>query len=72
LKGMPLTSLACNGTKVMDLAPLKDVPLTKLYCDVKPERDAEILRSIKTLEVINGKLAAEFWKEVKANHARTH
>jgi hypothetical protein len=28
------------------------------------QRDAEILRSIKTLETINGKPAAEFWKEV--------
>jgi hypothetical protein len=28
------------------------------------ERDADILRSIKTLETINGKAAAAFWKEV--------
>jgi len=31
-----------------------------------PERDAEILRSITTLEKINGKEAKEFWKEMKA------
>ncbi len=29
-------------------------------------RDSEILRSIKTLETINRKPAAEFWKEVEA------
>ena len=47
-----------------DLAPLKGVPLQDLHCDFKAESDAEILRSIKTLETINGKSAAEFWKEV--------
>ena len=30
------------------------------------ERDAEILRSIKTLEKINGKKPVEFWKEADA------
>jgi len=41
------------------------MPLKELWCDFQPERDAEILRSIKTLETINGKPAAEFWKEVE-------
>jgi hypothetical protein len=36
------------------------------YGPFKPERDAEILRSIKTLESINQKPAADFWKEVEA------
>jgi hypothetical protein len=40
------------------------MPLKELGCDFLPERDAEIVRSIKTLEKINGKPAAEFWKEV--------
>ena len=31
---------------------------------LRPERDAEVLRSIKTLETINDKAAAEFWKQV--------
>ena len=35
-------------------------------CDFKFERDAEILRSIKTLETINEKPAAQFWKEAEA------
>jgi hypothetical protein len=64
LKDMPLTSLSCFGTRVSDLAPLKDLPLKTLRCDFKPERDAEILRSIETLETINLKPAREFWKAV--------
>jgi hypothetical protein len=36
-----------------------------LGCDFKPDRDTEVLRSIKTLEFINGKPAAEFWKGVE-------
>jgi hypothetical protein len=31
---------------------------------MRPERDAEILRSLKTLQTINGKPAAAFWKQV--------
>jgi len=64
LKDMKLTTLHCNATLVTDLSPLKNMPLKELLCDFKPERDAEILRAIKTLETINGKPAKEFWKEV--------
>jgi formylglycine-generating enzyme required for sulfatase activity/serine/threonine protein kinase len=64
LKGMALAELYCQDTHVTNLSPLKDMPLKKLRCDFRPERDAEILRSIKTLEEINGKPVAEFWKEV--------
>jgi serine/threonine protein kinase len=60
-----LTRLAINHTKVSDLSPLRRMPLRELECDFRPERDAEILRSIKTLEKINGKPAAEFWKDVE-------
>jgi hypothetical protein len=60
-----LTSLWLTGTKVTDLSPLKGMPLKELSCDFQPERDAEILRSIKTLETINGKPAAEFWRDVE-------
>jgi hypothetical protein len=51
---------------VTDLSPLKEMPLRDLRCDFKFERDAAILRSIKTLETINQKPAAQFWKEVEA------
>jgi eukaryotic-like serine/threonine-protein kinase len=66
LKGMPLTTLFCDNTPVSDLSILKGMPLKNLQCDFKPKRDAELLRSIKTLETINGKPAAEFWKDVDA------
>jgi len=66
LKGIRLRNLNCAGTKVTDLSPLKGMPLKHLNCDFMPQRDAKILRSITTLESINGKPAAEFWKEVKA------
>ena len=36
----------------------------ELGCDFQPERDTEILRSLTTLERINEKPAADFWKEV--------
>ena len=66
LKDIPLTRLDCENTRVSDLSPLKGMPLTELRCDFKAERDAAIVRSIKTLETINGKPAAEFWKDVDA------
>ena len=45
------------------------MPLTNVRCDFKPYRDTELLRSIKTLETINDKPAAEFWKEVEEKQA---
>jgi len=63
---MNLTTLHCNSTRVSDLSLLNGMPLKDLRCDFKPERDAGVLRSIKTLETINGKPAQEFWKEVDA------
>jgi len=65
LKDMKLTVLLCYSTAVSDLSPLKDMPLKYIKCDLKSERDMELLRSIKTLETIDGKPAAEFWKEVE-------
>lgn len=62
-----LALLELAGTNVTDLSLLKGIPLKTLTCDFQPDRDAEILRSIKTLETINGKPAAEFWKVVEAS-----
>ena len=62
LKRLPLKSLMIQRTKVSDLAPLKSMPLEQLWLDYQPERDAEVLRSLKGLKQINGKPAAEFWK----------
>ena len=70
LKGLELTWLSCAKTEVTDLSPLHAMPLHTLNCDFVPERDAKILRSITTLETINGKPAAEFWKELDANQTK--
>jgi hypothetical protein len=64
LKGMPLHRLLWIGTGVSDTSPLQGMPLKEVVCDFQRERDAEFLRSFKTVETINGKSAAEFWKEV--------
>jgi tRNA A-37 threonylcarbamoyl transferase component Bud32 len=65
LKRLPqLRSLECQGTPAPDLSQLKGTSLTALNCDFNPELDAEVLRSIGTLEQINGKPAKEFWNEV--------
>ena len=63
LAGMSLTEFECVETQAEDLSLLKDMPLKHLSLDFNAERDTELLRSIKTLEVINDKPAAEFWKE---------
>jgi hypothetical protein len=64
LRGMPLQDLGSVGTAVSDLSPLKGMPLKEISCNFQRERDAKFLRSFTTLEKINGKSAAEFWKEV--------
>ena len=66
LEGLPLTYLNCHQTSVSDLAPLKSIPITQLYCDIQPNRDEGILRSIKTLEIINNKRVADFWADLLA------
>ena len=66
VRDLRLTEILCDRTKIVDLSPLKNMPLKSLTCDFVPERDSEILRSIKTMERINEKSAAEFWKEVDA------
>ena len=66
LAAMKLTILHCQATRVTDLSPLKKMSLKELRCDFWRERDTEILRSLTTLEKINGKPTIEFWKEVKA------
>jgi serine/threonine protein kinase len=66
LAGSPLAVLDCKGTRVSDLSPLRLLPLKNLDCPFRAPRDSRILRSIRTLERINGKPAAEFWREVDA------
>ena len=63
LKDLKLTDLDCSNTKVTDLSPLAGMPLRRLTLDFQAERDTKVLRSLKDLQQINGKPAAEFWKE---------
>ena len=63
LKGLPLKSLRIQYTKVSDLAPLKGMPLKQIWLTLPSGPDTEVLRSLKGLEQINDKPAAEFWKE---------
>lgn len=69
LEGMPLTALFSRTGKVTNLSPLKGMPLKNLSCDFNPERDTDLLRSLTSLENINHKPAAEFWKEVEEKQA---
>ncbi len=72
LKGMPLEWLAFYHTGQRDFrhpvnyAPLKDLPLREVDIEFVPERDTKLLRSIKSLEIINGQPVAEVWKKVDA------
>ena len=68
LQGMPLKRLRLDVTKVTDISVLKGMPLEDL---ILPERatDIEFLRKIPTLQRINEKPAAQFWKEFDAVHA---
>jgi WD40 repeat protein/serine/threonine protein kinase len=62
LQGMKLIRLEIQAIQVADLSPLRGMPLKELHCDFKRERDAPILRSIKTLETINGNRAKDVLK----------
>ncbi len=64
LRGMKLEVLVCSETQFSDHTFLAGMPLKVIELTFKPERDVDILRSIKTLETINQKTVAEFWKEV--------
>jgi hypothetical protein len=62
LRDTKIKTLYIYRTKVMDLSPLKGLPLKQLCFDFRPERDAEVLRSLTGLEQINEMPASEFWK----------
>ena len=64
LRGIALRHLDIEELGVTDLAPLRGMPLTHLWLTFRPERDAEVGRALTTLQIINDKPAAEFWKEV--------
>jgi len=66
LQGMKLTELDCGFTLVTNLKPLAGLPLRKFNYPYRSWLGAEPLRSISTLDTINGKPAAAFWKKVAA------
>ncbi|MGE3806315.1 MAG: hypothetical protein AB7K24_16730, partial [Gemmataceae bacterium] len=61
LEGMPLVKLNLADTPVNDLSPLRGLPLQELSCPIGPG-DLRIIRQIKSLRVVNGKLVPEFLK----------
>jgi len=66
IAGMPIEHLGCARTPVTDLSVLKTLAkLRDLHLDFVPDRDTELLRSIKTLERINGFPIEQFWKNVE-------
>ncbi len=69
LAGLPLAFLDYSHVHVSDVSALKDLPLKEVRCEFKPLRDAVVLRSIASLESIDGKPAAEFWKMDDAREA---
>ena len=60
---MGLLHVHLTGTNVSDLSPLQGMPIDEISFDFKRERDAEFLRSMKTVRKINNKPAAEFLKD---------
>ena len=71
LQGMKLTSLWARGTPVTNLSSLAGMPLQILECDFNLDRDADVLRSLKSLKSINGKPAPQFWEEFKNKSAES-
>ena len=65
VEGMPIELLRIGATKVNDLSVLRTMRLKSLGCDFDPNRDTDLIHSIKTLEEINGKNIADFWKVVE-------
>lgn len=65
LRGMSLVEASIDGAPVSDLSPLAGMPIRKLRLNYRHEHDAEVLRSLKWLETINGQPVDEFWKEVE-------
>jgi len=67
LQGMNLLSLYCDATQVTDVSPLVGMPLERLNwrgCDQTSARHQDVVRAIRTLEVIDSLPADEFWRVI--------
>ncbi len=67
LAGMPLVELWIQGTQVSDLSPLKRTKLKRLGFDQFTPENLRVVRSIKTLQIINNQPAQQFWKTQQAS-----
>lgn len=63
IAALKLKKLICTRCPIQDFSPLIGMPLKEIELDFEANRDAHILRTIATLEKINGKSAEDFWKE---------
>ena len=63
LRGMKLKNLTVLGSKVDDLSGIEGMPLEHLNCNPLSDEDRKRVRAIPTLTIINGKPAADYWKE---------
>jgi hypothetical protein len=66
LKGMSLRILSGSSYHLSDFSVIKDMPLRYLGLVFNSQQHTDLLRSIKTLDTVNDKPIAEFWKEVEA------
>jgi hypothetical protein len=70
LKGMPLTTLHLQSCpQVRDLTPLAGMKLAGLYLPPKVDAGMDVVRKMTSLQTIDGKPAAQFWKEYDAKKA---
>ena len=64
LTGEPDRQPVKVGASIADISPVRGLPLERWWGDFRPQRDADVLRSITLLKKVNGQLAAAFWKDV--------
>ncbi|MBI1325822.1 protein kinase [bacterium] len=69
LSPLNLVELSFPETEVKDIRPIANMPLERIHLDYLPEF-AEILRSMKTLKMINLKPVDEFWRDVEARQGK--
>jgi len=67
LRGIALNCFWYQDSQVTDISILQGTPLKEVRCTFKPERDAAILKSITTLETIDGMPAGDLWKKQGAS-----
>jgi WD40 repeat protein len=63
LSRLTLRGSAPGKSRLRDLSPLKELPLEELHHDFRGADDRAVARSLKTLQRINGRPAADFWRD---------